>query len=590
MSVPVNKIFSSSILKTTTCGSLLQELQKIWDEIGESDTERDKMLLQLEQECLDVYRRKVEKASKYKADLHQFLAEADSEVANLVSALGDQASISKVKGTLKDQISAIKPVLEDLRCKKDERVKEFRKIQSQIVQLLTELAGSAHHNNSSDPQVDECDLTMVKLGELKSQLQELQREKTVRVQKVNGHISCIHELCIVLSVDFFETVNEVYPSLSDSAHGQLKSISNDTLARLAAVVHSLKQEKQQRLQKLQDLGSTLVELWNLMDTPVDEQKVFHHVTCLICSSTDEISSQGCLALDVIEKTELEVQRLNVVKASKMKELVLKKQKEIEEIYKGVHVDVDSDTARETLNNIIDSGNIDLSDLLAGMDDQIIKAKEQALSRKDILEKMEKWKFAVEEEAWLEDYERDQNRYSAGRGAHKNLKRAEKARTLVSKIPSLVENLKAKVIVWEEDKGIQFMYDKVPLLETLRVYTVSRQEREEEKRKTREKKRLQEQHVAEQETLYGSRPSPMRALTSKKPLGQINSNTVGGTPTGRHATTPLSRHGISAAKERRDKVTAAPIPVNYVALPKDDPPVSLSSLAADSPSQTGQFSR
>ncbi|XP_026412901.1 65-kDa microtubule-associated protein 5-like isoform X1 [Papaver somniferum] len=589
MSVPVNKIFSSPILKTTTCGSLLQELQKIWDEIGLSDTERDKMLLQLEQECLDVYRRKVEKASKYKADLHQALAEADSEVANLVSALGEQASISRVKGTLKDQISAIKPVLEDLRRKKDERVKEFQKIQSQIVQLLAQLAGNAHHDNSSDPQVDECDLTVVKLGELKSQLQELQREKTVRVQKVNGHISCIHELCIVMSVDFFETINKVYPSLSDSAHGQPKSISNDTLARLAAVVHSLKQEKQQRLRKLQDLGSTLVELWNLMDTPVDEQNVFHHVTCLICSSTDEISSQGCLALDVIEKTELEVQRLNIVKASKMKELVLKKQKEIEEIYKGVHVDVDSNTEREILNNIIDSGNVDLSDLLAGMDDQIIKAKEQALSRKDILEKMEKWKFAVEEEAWLENYERDQNRYSAGRGAHKNLKRAEKARTLVSKIPSLVENLKAKVIVWEEDKGIQFMYDKVPLLETLRVYNVSRQEREEEKRKTREKKRLQEQHVAEQETLYGTKPSPMRALTSKKPLGQINSNTVGGTP-GRHATTPLSRHGISAAKERRDKATAAPIPVNYVALPKDDPPVSLSGLAADSPSQTGQFSR
>ncbi|KAI3868034.1 hypothetical protein MKX03_035250 [Papaver bracteatum] len=589
MSVPVNKIFSSPILKTTTCGSLLQELQKIWDEIGESDTERDKMLLQLEQECLDVYRRKVEKTSKYKADLHQSLAEADSEVANLVSALGEQASISRVKGTLKDQISAIKPVLEDLRCKKDERVKEFQKIQSQIVQLLAQLAGNAHHDNSSDPQIDECDLTMVKLGELKSQLQELQREKTARVQKVNGHISCIHELCIVMSVDFFETINEVYPSLSDSAHGQPKSISNDTLARLAAVVHSLKQEKEQRLRKLQDLGSTLVELWNLMDTPVDEQNVYHHVTCLICSSTDEISSQGCLALDVIEKTELEVQRLNVVKASKMKELVLKKQKEIEEIYKGVHVDVDSNTEREILNNIIDSGNVDLSVLLAGMDDQIIKAKEQALSRKDILEKVEKWKFAVEEEAWLEDYERDQNRYSAGRGAHKNLKRAEKARTLVSKIPSLVENLKAKVIVWEEDKAIQFMYDKVPLLETLRVYTVSRQEREEEKRKTREKKRLQEQHVAEQETLYGTKPSPMRALTSKKPLGQINSNTVGGTP-GRHATTPLSRHGISAAKERRDKATAAPIPVNYVALPKDDPPVSLSSLSADSPSQTGQFSR
>ena len=52
-----------------------------------------------------------------------------------------------------------------------------------------------------------------------------------------------------------------------------------------------------------------------------------------------------------------------------------------------------------------TGNVGLSDLLSSMDEQIVKAKEQALSRKDILEKLEKWKFASEEEKWLDDYER-----------------------------------------------------------------------------------------------------------------------------------------------------------------------------------------
>ncbi|KVI11442.1 hypothetical protein Ccrd_010144, partial [Cynara cardunculus var. scolymus] len=42
----------------TTCGSLLYELQIIWDEVGESDVERDKMLLDLQRESLEVYRRK----------------------------------------------------------------------------------------------------------------------------------------------------------------------------------------------------------------------------------------------------------------------------------------------------------------------------------------------------------------------------------------------------------------------------------------------------------------------------------------------------------------------------------------------------
>lgn len=49
------------------------------------------MLLQLEQECFDVYRRKVDHASKYKAELHQSLADAEAEAANLVSALGERA-------------------------------------------------------------------------------------------------------------------------------------------------------------------------------------------------------------------------------------------------------------------------------------------------------------------------------------------------------------------------------------------------------------------------------------------------------------------------------------------------------------------
>lgn len=51
------------------------------------------------------------------------------------------------------------------------------------------------------------------------------------------------------------------------------------------------------------------------------------------------------------------------------------------------------------------GSVDLSDLMDGMDGRIAKAREQAISRKDILEKVEKWKFAAEEESWLDEYER-----------------------------------------------------------------------------------------------------------------------------------------------------------------------------------------
>ena len=56
-------------------------------------------------------------------------------------------------------------------------------------------------------------------------------------------------------------------------------------------------------------------------------------------------------------------------------------------------------------SLIDFGNIEPYELLADMDKQIAAAKEEALSQKEILDKVEKWMSACEEESWLEDYNR-----------------------------------------------------------------------------------------------------------------------------------------------------------------------------------------
>ena len=49
------------------------------------------------------------------------------------------------------------------------------------------------------------------------------------------------------------------------------------------------------------------------------------------------------------------------------------------------------------------GETDHADLRMSMDDQISKAKEEAFSKKVIMEKVEKWMLAREEEWWLEEY-------------------------------------------------------------------------------------------------------------------------------------------------------------------------------------------
>lgn len=65
-------------------------MQQICDEVGETDEDRDEMLLQIDQECLGVYKRKVAQAVKSGAHLLQALADAKVEFSRLLSALGDK--------------------------------------------------------------------------------------------------------------------------------------------------------------------------------------------------------------------------------------------------------------------------------------------------------------------------------------------------------------------------------------------------------------------------------------------------------------------------------------------------------------------
>ncbi|KAG5409225.1 hypothetical protein IGI04_005544, partial [Brassica rapa subsp. trilocularis] len=557
-----------------TCGTLLQKLQEIWDEVGESDEQRDKMLLQIEQECLDVYKRKVEQAAKSRAELLQTLSDANAELSSLTTSLGEKTFANgipdKSSGTIKEQLAAIAPALEQLWQQKEERVRAFSDVQSQIQKISGEIAGGLSSNELPlPPIVDESDLSLKKLDSFHSQLQELQKEKSDRLHKVLEFVSTVHDLCAVLALDFLTTVTQVHPSLDEETAVQAKSISNDTLSMLSKTVLTLEDDKKQILQKLQDLATQLIDLWNLMDTPDEERDLFNHVTRNISSSVDDVTTPGALARDLIKQAEVEVDRLDQLKASRMKEIAFKKQSELEEIYARAHVEINPESARERIMSLIDAGNVEHTELLADMDGQIAKAREEAVSRKDVLDRVEKWMSACEEESWLEDYNRDHNRYSASRGAHLNLKRAEKARILVSKIPAMVDTLVAKIRAWEEEHSMSFAYDGVPLLAMLDEYAMLRQEREDEKRRVREQKKVQEQPHVEQDSAFSTRPSPAaRPVSAKKPVGTRANNGGGNRRLSLNANQNGSR-SIGKEGGRRESLNKPAAPTNYVAISKEE---------------------
>ncbi|XP_010242317.1 PREDICTED: 65-kDa microtubule-associated protein 6-like isoform X2 [Nelumbo nucifera] len=542
------------------------------------------MLLELEKECLQVYRRKVHEASNNKARLHQSVAAKEAELATLMAALGElnlrsQVLTDKRSASLKEQLASVLPLVEDLRMKKEERIKQIADVKAQIEKIRGEVSGYTHLNGvvTDSLNTEEQDLSQRKLTEYQTHLHSLQKEKSDRLHKVLEYVNEVHSLCGVLGMDFGRTVSEVHPSLHDTGHEQSTNISNSTLEGLEKAILKLKAERKSRFQKLKDIVASLFELWNLMDSPQEERNLFRRVTSVFQTPELETTKSSVLSLEIIEQAASEVERLTKLKASRMKELVMKKRSELEEICRKAHIEPDMSTAAEKANALIDSGLVDPSELLANIEVQITKMKDEAVSRKEIMDRIDRWLAACEEENWLEDYNQDENRYSAGRGVHFNLKRAEKARVTVTKIPSMIENLINKILAWEDERKMLFLYDGVRLIQILEDYKLTRQQKEEEKRRYRDQKKFQDLLLTEKEAMYGSKPSPKRSNSFKKPNGYRANGNGSMTPTPQRLSvgsatpellTPRSYSGRQNGyfKETRRLSTA---PLNFVAISKED---------------------
>ncbi|KAF3667302.1 65-kDa microtubule-associated protein 6 [Capsicum annuum] len=593
---------SNALSTNSTCHSLLRELQKIWTDIGESEADKDRMLLELERECMEVYRRKVEEAANAKSRLHQSVAAKEAELATLMAALGEHninspTQSEKMSVSLKEHLGLIMPLVDDLKAKKDERVKQFADIKSQIEKITSEISGSCSIANSlSTLNLEEHDLSTRKLSECQSHLHALQKEKSVRIQRVLDSVNEVHTLCGVLGLDFGETVSNVHPSLHEINPGQYKNISDITLEGLDQAILKLKTERKVRYQKLKDVMGSLFELWSLMDTTREERRKLSRIISVLDISESKVVEPGALTLEVIQQLSAEVERLTKLKASRMKELVMKRRAELEDLCYKTHIQPDSSTAADKSSAMIDSGLVDPCELLANIEAQINKVKDEALSRKEIMDKIERWLSSCDEENWLEDYNLDHTRYSGGRGAHINLKRAERARITVTKIPGMVDSLIHRTLAWEDENQKLFLYDGVRLVSILEDYKVSRLQKEEEKKRARDQKKLQDMLLAEKESIYGSRPSPRRTNSFRKTNGYHTNGNGSVTPSPRRRNsvgcatpelqTPRSYSGRQNTyfKEMRRLST---VPLNFVAVAKEDT-ISFSSIGGSEPESPPQL--
>ncbi|KAI3946543.1 hypothetical protein MKW92_012416 [Papaver armeniacum] len=312
----------------TTCATLLKQLHQIWDEVGESDGNRSEMLRQINQECLDIYKKNVDQAGKLSAHLSQQMqhevGEEDDKHNDMLHQIDQELfGVYEIKVDEAAKSSAL--LRQELIVLNDKRKMLFADVQSQIQKIRAEITEQA----PEAPTVNEDDLSLNKLDELRSELQVFQgKSDCFKVSKVLACVTTVRDLCPVLGINFVNFINEVSPSLTKSINnGTFSELAKTvellkreelekTSSKLAKTVEFLKKEKMERLRTVQHLAAQLFELWSLMDTSPEERSMFDHVTCYISATVDEVTLPRALDLAMIEDAKWEVRRLEVKVSTK----------------------------------------------------------------------------------------------------------------------------------------------------------------------------------------------------------------------------------------------------------------------------------
>ena len=89
--------------------------------------------------------------------------------------------VNEKHASLKEQLAAVTPLLDDLRAMKEERIKQFSNVQSQIETINAQISDHnyQHDDGSSKRLNNDHDLSTRRLADLQMQLRNLQKEKVI---------------------------------------------------------------------------------------------------------------------------------------------------------------------------------------------------------------------------------------------------------------------------------------------------------------------------------------------------------------------------------------------------------------------------
>ena len=456
---------SRTIAETLTqlATSTGEQLEEIWDEVGYSPEDRAAQISDLIVHFRDICEQKIVEERGVAETFRQTIAESKEEMKKLSASLHldvtdshpslQTSSTGPSAQTLSDELATLEASLESLRATAAAAKEDIRECHEYLAEAHASLG------IDMDPSWNDTDsdLTAQRRAQFHKKKSEMKEELSSRtkavVQLVRDCQQLMDELCVDSETDAI--TRRIAGSLVRSKDGSFimaskkrsdscVGISARALEELTKQVAKLHKEKKRRKQKLQQMGSEIAQLWEKLRVPVEEQMTFTK------------SVQG-LGQDTMEKGEAELERLHLLKAEKLGNLIAEARDVITDLWSQTNATSETRESFEAFK-IRDDSLFD-DELLEKHDDYIATLQTRLEQMRPILRLIERRQVVLQERYEYEELQKDSDRLKQrGAAMTKQLMAEERmAKRIKRDLPKMTEHLIERLADWKESHGSDFQF-------------------------------------------------------------------------------------------------------------------------------------
>ncbi|XP_053317669.1 protein regulator of cytokinesis 1-like [Spea bombifrons] len=419
-----SELLASSLI--TSMNHTFARLMDIWDELGLLEEKR-MMRMEEVKHCVErLLSRMINEEMAMKDRIERSILNSKKELEILSHELSLEEYKLDEGMTVLQMEKDLRVKLELLRIEKNERLEELRKLQEEDQDLCSELFVTPYYIPTG------CMPSREQLEELKEHIKLQTEEKKQRMLIFSNLRS---EIRHVLE----EMGREPQSDLEQDAicgNEEDFTLTTENIKALKLLKEHLELKKESLLFTLNEIKEKVQVLWNRLQVPKEEQDTYLH-------------TPKCPISTAIKQWENELLRLEELKKSNLKEVILRIREELKVYWDKCFYSTEQ---RNVFAPYYDDDFTE--ELLSQHDEEVVRMKRQYEKCKEMLDAVNKWESSWEQFVILEKKASDPNRFSNRGGS---LLKEEKERMKLQKLLSkLEEELKTRIEAWEAEQGSPFL--------------------------------------------------------------------------------------------------------------------------------------